>query len=109
MDTMKQTITTADLGEIKRLALAISAEPIQEIEFNASDLECDFSNIPPPCARRPPTLASVASATGTLKVSIRIPALTLAAFKERAAKTGTAYQSLINKTLKAAALSWGSA
>ena len=105
----KKTIATADLAEIKRLALAISAEPIQEIEFDDSDFAFDFDTIPlsVPIKRRPHRLTPVGCANGTLKVSIRIPARVLVAFKERAATTGTAYQSLINKTLKDAALGWG--
>ncbi len=109
----KKTITAAEFEEVIQRALAISTEPIQGIEFDLADLEYDFSdvrNMPLPTSRvpRPPALAPTGTTTGTLKVSIRIPAPTLAAFKARAAKTGTAYQSLINKTLSAAALNWGS-
>ena len=109
-----EPIQDIDLGPIQDIDLEpfqnIDLEPIQEIAFDVADLECDFSNIPTPLPSTPSPrpVAHTGFTTGTLKVSIRIPARVLAAFKARAATTGTAYQSLMNRSLNATVLGWGS-
>ena len=105
MYTKKATINT-EFEEAMQCAIAILDEPIQDIEFDLSDLDIDFGIGYEPFTRSSPAVSPIVCTTRTSKISIRVPSKVLAAFKERAKNTRTGYQTLINESLKASAKDW---
>ena len=101
-----KSLTHAELSGIMASALDIENESLPAMEFNLSELEIDWETVPTPLtidrhSALPPT-------SGTQKISIRIPARTLAAFKARAADTGCRYQTMMLDALQSTFTSWGS-
>jgi predicted DNA binding CopG/RHH family protein len=109
---MKRVLPDAELADIKSMLLAMRDEPVHELIFAPEELEYDFHADLREIMTTPATtgcahaIASFGSATGSKKISIRIPAQTLLAFKTQAENTGVKYQRLINIALKATAASW---
>lgn len=109
---MKRVLTDTELADIKSMLLAMHDEPVLEPIFAPEELEYDFHADLRAIMTTPATtgcahaIASFGCATGSKKISIRIPAQTLVAFKKRAEQTGIKYQRLINIALKATAASW---
>lgn len=107
-------MTDTQLDSIKLQALAVADLPIAEMNFDESDLDYDCSvlltsSLKSLVARKGGTPArSATPTTGAVKVSIRIPALVLAALKSQALATGKPYQALANQALRRAAVDWAS-
>lgn len=107
-------LTDTQLDSIQLQALAVEDLPIVEMNFDESDFEYDCSiltdfPLSSPVVRKSGSpLRCTTAITGTIKVSIRIPALVLAAFKAQALATGKPYQSLAIQALRRAALGWRS-
>lgn len=78
-------------------------------EFEASvrhDIDFDITSIPSPPTSDSFVVDGPLPAIGlpkTIKISIRIPSITVMAFKEKAKVAKTGYQTLMNRALKAAA------
>lgn len=104
-----RTLTATELETIRAKLIEISDEPLAELDFSADDLDLDLAATGPTEGTTPgPTTAPAPTRPSkrAVKVSIRIPARTLGAFKSQAALKGTGYQTLIVQTLRAAAAGW---
>lgn len=101
---MKPTLTHAAAALLLARGYELADAPAEELHFDPSELEIDFSApAPAPApAPRPPGPAPARPSGRTVKISIRIPRGTLAAVKARARVVGIPYQTLINRQLKAA-------
>ncbi len=104
----KKALTTAELVDIKSRILALQEAPLLELEFDPADLNLDLTQFESPARPSKTRCVPVVATNGTKKISIRVSARLLAAFRLQAEKTGTGYQTLINQTLQVAALGWGS-
>lgn len=98
-------LTKDELDTIIAQALDLESEPFPELVFDPSELEIDWEKAPAPLAVA--SASAPAPARSTLKISIRVPARTLAAFKARAAATSGRYQSLMLEALKTSVSGWG--
>lgn len=104
-----KSVITPDLWDITKATMDdLQHTSFLDIEFDTSPLQ-----IEPLQLAAAPTVAMAAhippqTLTGTQKISIRVPAVILAAFKARARATGSLYQSQIIKALSATVRAWGS-
>ena len=99
-------LTETELNAIMARALNLVGEELPELVFTPGELEIDWDKAPAPVTVTSPS--APAPARGTRKISIRIPARTLAAFKDRAADTGCRYQTMMLDALQSTLTSWGS-
>lgn len=96
--------------------LGLDLEPIGDLSeleaklFSELDevLKVDITALPHPAtaASTPPVAAHVIPTAGTVKISLRVPSSTLAAFKARAAERRQPYQKLLNQALRDAMRAW---
>lgn len=99
-----KTLTESDLVAILERSLGAADQPFQEIEFDPAELEydpdLDLRPTPPKTAhgRSTPAPAKVKS-SGSVPITIRIPPIVLAAFKEKAREMRVPYQTLMKREL----------
>ena len=72
----------------------------------ALDLDDDYEPTSPLPSRSPTSPLPTVSTRGSRKISIRVPNRIVDALKAKAKASGTKYQTLINRALKAAAAAW---
>lgn len=112
MGRKRKTISPELLSVILKHAFAMSDMPFKPLDIDSETLDIDDFDIPleelpewPTLADRPVTTKAVPEAfmPGTQRICIRVPARTVQAFKAQATKSGTAYQTLMNRVLREAA------
>lgn len=108
----RKKITPVELEFIRVKMQELENEPALELDFDAPDFDLDFDFDFSPTAPAPQpvtskTPARIAPTTGTIKISLRVPAHVLAAFKARAVNTGLPYQTLANRALSEAVMGFG--
>lgn len=115
----KRKITDSELASVLARIDAVADLPVEftDIEVQAMDEELteetqrsllfDFDTAPAPEPRDSGSAAVTTQVPSKSQhTTIRIPAPVLAALKARAKATGTKYQTLLIRTLKAASASW---
>lgn len=96
-------LTGNDLDAILQHALAMADIPITDFEIELEDV--DLESLTTTVATPPnPGAVPATVLTGSAKITIRVPAWTLAAFRAESAKTKVPYQRLMNRTLQSAAM-----
>lgn len=88
---------------------AMTAQFDADMDASIKDsIDFDFSSIDAAgdCTPEAPLSVTALSAAKSQHTTIRLPAPVLAALKARAKATGTRYQTLLVRTLKAASTSW---
>lgn len=115
----KRKITDSELASVLARINAVADLPVEftDIEVQAMDEELaeetqrsllfDFGTVPAPENKdSAPVTVTTPVPSRTQHTTIRLPAPVLAAYKAKARATGTKYQTLIVRTLRAVSTSW---
>lgn len=107
----KKKLSEEEFTSIMERALAAADMPVLDVEFEDGELNLDWDALPPitrvaPAKPTGTTDAPVSKipVSGTCPICIRIPARVIHAFKAQAEKTGGNYQTIMNRTLREAAV-----
>lgn len=100
----KRELSNDQLGALMSLLLRAADNPLEELPIPSDSLVFDFEVAPLPhaTADSTPSGKDALPPCGTYPVCIRIPVSTIRAFKAKAARTGTRYQTLMIRALRAA-------
>ncbi len=98
-------ITETEFDEILARALAVADEPVLELHIELQDIDLTTAEF-----SAPETSSTASTTTQTSrkseKITIRIPGSVIGAFRAQAIKTRVPYQRLMNRALRAAAMSF---
>lgn len=99
------SISQSEFDDIVAMALAMADEPVTDLQIDLEDIDL---TAPGPTATATGSKASTTTPTSRTseKITIRIPGSVIAAFRAQAIKTRVPYQRLMNRALRAAAMSF---
>lgn len=94
-------------GGMPTVASLVALIEVPAVSFDPEGLHVDLDDVPftfqPECGAPLPSTTTAMPTSGTRSTTIRVPGRVLAAFRAEAERTGTPYQTLMNRTLEAAA------
>ena len=108
---IKRRLSEDELSAILTRAIAAAEIPLEDLTFDPMDLDFDFDIVLDDISTTPAFTTSKAvrsykaalPLSGTHPICIRVPARVIKAFRVQADKTGSHYQTLMNRALQSAA------